>query len=251
MELLQQEETLYKISSEESRTRKQIIDFKLSRSLSVIPEHWHKRSFADFNKISGDFKKYVDKVKDWDFENPNTAGIISIQNGIGKTHLATCILKKFIRENLEKEFDRMIIACNDRDDDEIKSINDFLYPGSFSNVRFKQYDILSEKKLSLEIQDTFNQTGYHKTQKDILDSYCKADFLIMDDLFSTKQNDFARQNIFYILDERSEWKNKPTFITSNLSLSEIADIDTRIADRIRNSMLFQVKEKMESFRKLN
>jgi len=237
MELLQQEETLYKISSNEERGKSAILSFKLNRSLTDLNEKWIDRKFSDFAKSTDELKSYVEKLKQWDFKEPNLAGIISVQNGIGKTHLATCVYKKFIYSDLELRFDRV---CSD----EIALIEWINKDYDTGKIIFE-----SEKRMIVQIQDSFNDKKYD-SQKKILEKYSNADFLIIDDMFSLRQNEFARQQVFYIIDERAEWKNKPTFITSNLSLSEIADIDTRIADRIRNSMLFQVKEKMESFRKL-
>ena len=236
MELLNKEETLYRISDKQERTKKDILAYKLNRSLKDIPADWHNRTFADFDNT--ELKQTADKLKQWDFKNPNTAGIISQMNGIGKTHLATCIYKKYIYENFEKQFDKIVI---DHSEDVLDNLQDWIYWNHDFNILF-----LSEKKLALIIQETFNQKS--KTQLDVLEYYCNLDFLIIDDCFAMKQNEFARQNIFYIIDERTEWKNKPTFITSNLSLSEIADIDTRIADRIRTSYLFQIKDKINSFR---
>lgn len=246
---LKQEETLYKISETESRTRSQIVEYKISKNILAIPEHWRKRSFNDFKNCNTEFKNYIDKLKKWDLLNPNIAGILSVQNGIGKTHLATCVFLKYVRDYCESAFDLLATKYAEEESEygKLGLISDYLR----DSTRRDKCDFLSEKKLALTIQDTFNKNESHITQLDILESYCDMDFLVIDDMFSTKQNEFARQNILYVIDERSDWKNKPTFITSNLSLSEIADIDTRIADRIRNSMLFQVKEKMESFRKLN
>jgi hypothetical protein len=41
---------------------------------------------------------------------------------------------------------------------------------------------------------------------------------------------------------------KPTILTSNLSIKEIADIDTRIASRISNSMLIEISSKQDDYR---
>ena len=245
MELLYQEEILYKISDNQSLTKKEICASKLFNSINDIPEQWRSRKFEDFTNPV--MKIISDKLIQWDFITPVISGIISSQNGIGKTHLATCIYKKYIFNQIEKSFDKTIENISeDYIADEIKNWFN-RGSGGYEDIRTRMGMFLSEKKLALQIQESFNNKS--SSQLEILESYCKTDFLVIDDLFSLKQNEFARQNIFYIIDERSDWHSKPTFITSNLSLSEIADIDTRIADRIRNSMLFQVTEKVESFRK--
>lgn len=242
MELLNnKEEILYKISDEQFRTKEQIISYKLQSSLNDIPADWRNRKFSDFDNTA--LKDYAGKLKHWDFKVPAVAGIISEMNGIGKTHLATCVYKKYIYEKLSNEFDRIIPLYEDSNN---KELLDWINNTPESN----NYSFLSEKKLALIIQDTFNNKKANQTQLSILEYYCDLSFLIIDDCFSLKQNEFARQNIFYIIDERAEWNNKPTFVTSNLNLSEIADIDTRIADRIRTSLLFQPREKIKSFREL-
>ena len=239
MELLnQQEETLYKISDTESRSKSAIMNFKLEKSLYTIPENWRSRKFTDVKDSI--MKPISDKLKEWDFKKPTIAGIISVQNGIGKTHLATCVWKKYIHSYIEDKMEYYINKYNEGDE---FAIREFLSSDLRLNEKFL---FLSEKKLALTIQETFNSKS--KSQLEAIEYYCNLDFLIIDDCFAMKQNDFARQNIFYIIDERSEWKNKPTFLTSNLSMKEIADIDTRIADRIRTSMLFEIKDKVKSYR---
>lgn len=242
MELLNQEETLYKISDSEERTFKEIINYKFTNSLTELNPLWINRNFKDFDNTP--LKEVAGKLSSWDFISPIISSILSVQNGIGKSHLATCIYKKYVYDLIIESFTRLTasedyLGCPD---ELRKWVND-----KWKNQCYKKYEFLSEKKLALIIQDSFNNKS--SSQYDILENYCKLDFLVIDDCFSMKQNEFARQNIFYIIDERAEWNNKPTFITSNLSIKEIADIDTRIADRIRNSMMFQITDKMESFRK--
>lgn len=251
MELLNQEETLYRISEDEGyrMSKRDICLSKMPNYLTEIPEQWHSRKFEDITNPV--MKPIADKLLTWNFQNPVCAGIISPQNGIGKTHLATCVFKKFIYEDIGKEFDRI---TEDYSEDNYGRLGSWVM-GTGRRV-FNHFDeplkptkymFLSEKKLALQIQESFNQKTV--SQLEILESYTKAEFLVIDDLFSLRANEFARQNLFYIIDERTDWNGKPTFITSNLSLPEIADIDTRIADRVRNSMLFQVYDKIDSFRR--
>jgi DNA replication protein DnaC len=240
MELLNPEETLYRISETESRTKKELVNSKFARTKLNINTAWNDRTFKDFDNTP--MQPIADKLKDWDFANPNIASILSMQNGIGKTHLATCLYKKYIHNLISDSFDLHFKIYVDDIDENTRWFN-----ADMQYLTSKRFEFLSEKKLSLLIQESFNNK--QSSQLDILERYCKLDFLIIDDCFAMKQNEFARQNIFYIIDERCEWNNKPTFITSNLSLTEIADIDTRIADRIRNSMMFQITDKIESYRK--
>lgn len=242
MELLNQEEILYKISDTEERTFNQIINFKFENSFPELNPLWLKRSFKDFDNTQ--LKDTAAKLKEWDFVNPNIASVLSVQNGIGKSHLATCVYKKYVYNLIVSSFERFVTSRDYKQDpNELRKwVND-----NWKHQSYNKYEYLSEKKLALIIQESFNNKN--TSQLEILEYYCKLSFLVIDDCFAMKQNEFARQNIFYIIDERAEWNNKPTFITSNLSIKEIADIDTRIADRIRNSMMFQITDKIESFRK--
>ncbi|MBK9334992.1 MAG: hypothetical protein IPM96_21965 [Ignavibacteria bacterium] len=150
-------------------------------------------------------------------------------------------MKKFIFSKIEKSFDKFIELAGSSYYD----INDWLSEKLNLKCLF-----LSEKKLGLMIQDSFRKEKNGISQIEILESYCKLDFLVIDDCFAMSENEFERKNIFYIIDERIEWGNKPTFITSNLTLKDIAGIDTRIADRLRSPLMFQLTdEKIKSFRK--
>lgn len=245
MELINQKETLYRISPDKEVTKDQLINWKYNESLN-IPEHWHDRTFSNFKNTS--LSEASEKLKSWDFIKPNISSILSPMNGIGKTHLATCIYKKYIYEKIAAGFSNYFEKENYIDSSDYAKSETVR---SFLDRKFNEgCSFLSEKKLSLTIQKTFNDKKSGTSQLDILESYCRLDLLVIDDCFSMKENDFTRQNIFYIIDERTEWQNKPTFITSNLTLKDIAEIDTRIADRLRSPLLFQfAEEKIKSFRK--
>ena len=236
----------YKISAEQSLSREELINLKLYKELTDIPENWWHRKLAD---LKGEYvKEIIDKLINWDYCNPIITSIISKNNGIGKTHIASCIYKKFIHQKLGIEFDKLISGMAEQDPDiPNERIINWITGGNFYSDKKPKWKFLSEKVLALQIQESFNSKT--ESQLDILNSYCNLEFLVIDDMFSMKQNEFARQNIFYIIDERCEWKQKPTFITSNLSLKEIAEIDTRIADRIRNKMLFNITDVVDSYRK--
>ena len=239
MELINRNETLYRISPDKEISREDLIYHKYLQSLDEIPEHWRERKFADFDNT--DLKDIAEKLKQWDFVTPSSASILSPMNGIGKTHLATCILKKFIFSKVERSFDRFIELAGDSFID----INNWVTEKLNVKCLF-----LSEKKLGLMIQDSFKKDKLGSSQLEILESYCKLDFLVIDDCFAMSENEFERKNIFYIIDERIEWGNKPTLITSNLNLKAISGIDTRIADRLRSPLLFQLTdETINSFRK--
>lgn len=247
MELVsEQTEKLYRINKDEYYSRERIINHKVKEAMKILPEHWRSRNFEMItNPI---LKVITEKLMKWNFENPIVSSIISKQNGIGKSFIATCMIRKYFYDVISLEFDNHFVEWNENEEG-------MYYYGYNGVLTFMQstYDhhvkILDDKKMNLEIQETFNRKKSETTQKSILDNFVKYKFLVIDDMFSNRTNEFARQNILYVLDERIEYENKPTFITSNLTLSEIADIDTRIADRINNSMLFQIDKEIESHRK--
>ena len=51
-----------------------------------------------------------------------------------------------------------------------------------------------------------------------------------------------------IIDERNDWERKPTVITTNLDITEIAQIDTRIASRLCNGYIFNLNELTTDYR---
>ena len=158
MELLnQQEETLYKISDTDSRSKSAIMNFKLEKSLFTIPENWRSRKFTDIKDSV--MKPISENLKEWDFKTPTIAGIISVQNGIGKTHLATCVWKKYIHSYIENKIDYYINKYNEGDE---YAIREFLS----SDLRLNEKLLfLSEKKLALTIQETFNSKSNHSLRQ--------------------------------------------------------------------------------------
>jgi len=163
------------------------------------------------------------EIKDWDFKTPIGISIISKQNGIGKTGLAICLYIKFVKDFFEKKFN-----------EDIEMIDEDLKQSTMNHQLSepKKYcEFLSAKNLDMQIRMSYNDK-YGLNEQEILDSYCKKDFLVLDDIFSSSDNDFSRRNILYILDERLEWKNKATVVTSNYDFEALKKIDSRIASRM-------------------
>lgn len=247
MELLKQDkEKLYRINADESYTRERIINHKVNEAMRILPEHWRNRNF---NMIDNAILKVIcEKLIKWDFKTPIVSSIISKQNGIGKSFISICLIRKYFKDIITPDFDNKFVEWDEKQEGAYGYMDG--RPGVFMKFFYgNEVAILDDKKMNLEIQETFSRKKSETSQKAILDKFVSYKFLVIDDMFSNRTNDFARQNILYILDQRIEFCNKPTFITSNLTLDEIADIDTRIADRINNSMLFQIDKPIESYRK--
>jgi hypothetical protein len=186
--------------------------------LKRYPGRWSGKTL---DMLKGDIiEGIVKKVTDWNFGSPFLCSIISKQNGIGKTHIAFCLFKKFIYQRFLED-----------------GYKDYL-PAHF----IKGYDLLDE------LQGTFGKTKNQFTTEEVYYKYSLCHFLGVDDLFADRANNFERQAMYKILDKRVDWYGLPTVITSNLSLAEIYDIDSRIGSRINNSMLFEINTKLDDWR---
>ncbi|PIP39036.1 MAG: hypothetical protein COX19_09395 [Desulfobacterales bacterium CG23_combo_of_CG06-09_8_20_14_all_51_8] len=85
--------------------------------------------------------------------------------------------------------------------------------------------------LCYDIRKTFKNDS-QKTELDAIEAYTTCDYLVLDDLGSEKPTEWVRKTLGYIIYERDNML-KPTVITSNLSLDEIAkQVDQRMASRI-------------------
>ncbi len=208
---------------------------------SLIPN-----SFRD-KKISGLQGEYIQKIANdiikWDFKDPLICTILSVQNGIGKTHLAVCLLREYIkRKVIENKEKNELIYLNIINNKDLYNWGDLLLPSPVCFVK--------EQKLLLEIRETY--ISKFVSEIDIIEKYSRYPVLVIDDIFSSNESgdkEFARRTLLNILDERTDNLSKPTILTGNFNLDEIADIDTRLSSRINNSMLFEIKTMLVDFRK--
>ena len=78
---------------------------------------------------------------------------------------------------------------------------------------------------------------------EFFDEAVKMRGIILDDLGLGKRSDFIPDIIYLIIDERIS-RNKPTIVTSNLSIAEIAEqIDDRLASRLASFEIIELKGK--------
>lgn len=191
----------------------------------------------NLNELLGEeIKPIVETVKAWDFKNPLVCSIISVMNGIGKSHLASGLLRQFVKNYVTVNYETINKEYDDCDSKEYFEFRKF-YLG-----------FVPERIILREIRDTYKDK--YKTEQSIFDKYCKYDLLVIDDIFSNNEKDkeFQRRVILDLVNDRCEYKMKPTILTSNLSLNELANIDTRIASRINNKMLIEIKTKLKDYR---
>ena len=192
----------------------------------------------NLNDLQGEeIKPIVETVKAWDFKNPLVCSIISVQNGVGKSHIASGLLRQFVKNYVTVNYD----AIN-------KEYEEYEHKEYFEVRKFK-LGFVPERIILREIRDTYKDK--YKTESDIFDKYCTYDLLVIDDIFSSKETgdkDFSRRTILDLINDRCEYKMKPTVLTSNLSFDELVSIDTRIASRINNKMLIEIKTKLKDYR---
>lgn len=97
---------------------------------------------------------------------------------------------------------------------------------------------ITASELLLKIRSTFSQNGPDEEQ--VISKYTNLDYLFIDDIGAEKTTDWARATFYLIIDRRDR-DMKPTIITSNLTLKEIAStIDGRIASRISNGAIMKI-----------
>ncbi len=122
--------------------------------------------------------------------------------GTGKTHLLAAIMCDHAEKRLQRRRPTPISA---------------------------EYTTLPE--LMMQIRSTMNP-GSRITEQDIIIRYGKAFDLFLDDIGAEKTTDYSRSVLYLLIEKRSNAKAK-TYITSNLTLNEIASIHgQRIASRI-------------------
>jgi DNA replication protein DnaC len=135
--------------------------------------------------------------------------------GVGKTHLLHAHYRSL------PTLTKPMAERNETDNDQIRRFN---LPG-------KRLFIPSVQLLSV-IRDSYRQ-GSGVSENDLIRNYAKVRWLYIDDLGVEKPSAWAIQILFMILDARYN-DMLPTYFSSNLSLSEIAEqLSQRIASRIR------------------
>lgn len=219
----------------ETYTKNQFILLRYNTSLNLLPRGLVSKEFNQLENVI--MREIGEKFKNWDFEHPHIASILSNQNGIGKTHIAVSTFKKFLLDWLLKNYEKNIEYLNKYEYERIENL-------SLPDAKW-----LSERELLGEIQDSFNSKYPEKSEKEILEKICDKKFLVIDDIFGNRNNEFSKRILLHIIDERTEYRGNVTLITSNLSIEEISSIDTRIASRLDNSMCFYIESYIKDFRK--
>jgi chromosomal replication initiation ATPase DnaA len=189
---------------------------------SGFPEKWIAKRF---DQLTGD-KKYIDtvtKIIEWDFKDPIAYTILSKANGVGKTHMGVSLCRKYIYQDIVKR----------EGDTEKKYYTDIF---------------VTDATIYRKVQESYRDKSF-QSESEIIERYAKKKFLVIDDLFSSRDNDFARRIMLEIINLRLDWYGLPTFITSNLNRKEIREIDTRIDSRLNNGIVIELQNNTEDRRK--
>lgn len=193
-----------------------------------IPERFKDTTLRDLQG-SSDYKTQLLKISEWNFKDPNIICLLSSNNGMGKTHIAWSLIKKYIAQLIK-----------DKNSEQIYKIFDS-GKSKYSNFFWKEYEILNY------IKATYT-AGSIQTEQQAKDYLINREILVIDDLFRTKVSEWTISILFEIIDKRWETM-KPTIITSNYLIKEIYDIDTSFASRINNRGVFEFTETLKDWRK--
>ncbi len=168
-----------------------------------LPKRYRRMNIANYVGKDAVLKIAVDAIE------RGESVMIGGECGVGKTHLAVACMYAWMRKYFQ-----------------------FGYPeyGDTPQLQTPVPLFLPTIDLFFELKTTFG--GHGKTEQEVLDRYTKLPMLVIDDLGAEKSGEWARQDLYYLIDQR--YKNEvQTVITSNLTLARISElIDDRIASRI-------------------
>lgn len=157
------------------------------------------------------FDTYQGKAKVVDvcrafLENPADM-VLTGAPGTGKTHLAAAILRELVRE---------------------------------SKIRGKETArFVPVPELLAEIRASYRDDG--PDERDILDKYSQLPYLVLDDLGAEKSTEWSITTLYLIIDRRYR-DMRPTVVTTNLTLDQIAKtLSERISSRLASGKVIEIK----------
>lgn len=160
--------------------------------------------------------KRYQNASNMDFENSTweaalKASWIEGKAGAGKTHLLVALAKYCVMQSLDHK--KELIEYN----------------GILTDAVIAAY--ISVPELIAEINNTYSFES-ERTVEDVVELYCTAQHLFLDDFGTEKMTDAVFQTLYRIIDYR--WANMlPIIVASNLKLEEMADgMSERLASRI-------------------
>ncbi len=85
-------------------------------------------------------------------------------------------------------------------------------------------------ELLILIRSSFRPDA-ESTERQIIKRLCETDLLILDDLGAEKMSDFSLSTLYVIINKRHD-ETKPTIVTTNMEVEDVAEQEPRIASRI-------------------
>ena len=155
----------------------------------------------------GDFpnKVYFPVLTRW---TKGESGFLHGDTGTGKTHFAVALLRAKL------EFDEFTYTEDD---------------GRFTVIEPKTPKFTTVPQLLQEIRGTF---GDNERTDRLIETYQKADCLVLDDLGAEKSSDWSLEILYLIIDSRYSGLRQ-LLVTSNLHMDEIA---TKLGDRVASRL---------------
>lgn len=203
------------------KTNKVVQDQLLSDKIKALEvfESKHDAWLDIFVKKCGVPSIFID-VKETDLRVDQINSLKAYQSyfitgdvGVGKTHLAVVLLRKYIAT--------------------IKPYYDEQKKEYILDINHSDLPIFIEvPELLLRVRATYHKDS-HETEMDIVDRYTYAPLLVLDDLGVEKASGFSTLMLYLIINRRCS-NELTTIITSNLSIDEINErLSTRIGSRIK------------------
>jgi len=172
----------------------------------VVPSEYQEACIGDFGE----------SVVPGDIDYGQYGFCLRGKTGIGKTHMAAALA----REYMNPEHPHTIVS-------EVRICGEFSRY-AYENDRFVWISVPS---LLSRIRSTFGNQRSRESEHDILMEMIGSKLMILDDLGSEKSSDFSASTLYAIISERRNWR-KPTIVTTNQTLKEIASWEPRIASRL-------------------
>ena len=189
-------------------------DFALAVWKHVVPKEYQKAIASDFKDMGIPGLKILGRNK---WQNICLRG----STGVGKTHLATALMRSAMRPE-NPNFVGVEVGAGLFD-----------YTGSIGWV--------SVPFFLTEIKSTFSRES-KGSEQEVIERYAVPKCLVLDDLGAEKSSEFSISSLYVLLSERIN-RQKKTIITTNLTIDEIEEIDQRLASRLAGFSTVKLPEK--------
>lgn len=200
---------------------KAIEDQKLDEKMKALEVFEQKRdAWLDIFVKKCDVPSAFIDAKETDMEAEMAGSLKTSQSyfitgdvGVGKTHLAVALIRKYIA-TIKPYYD-------DKRKEYMLDIDQFNLPV-----------FIEVQELLLRIRASYHKDST-ETEMDVVDRYTYTPLLVLDDLGAEKDSEFSTLMLYLIINRRCS-NDRTTIITSNLSIDEIRDrLSERISSRIK------------------